>query len=71
MAELSEMTSRSVRFGACVAVGLFMSHLQGISGIEITWTALIASSLFLAFLVGEAAMAEYEKVKLKRRRKKL
>ena len=71
MAEHSEITTRSIRFGACVCVGLFMSHLQGVSGIEITYTALLASSLFLAFLLGEAGLAEYQKVKRKRRRKKL
>jgi len=71
MAEHSEITTRSIRFGSCVSVGLLMSHLQGVSGIDITYTALLASSLFLAFLLGEAGMAEYEKVKRKRRRKKL
>jgi hypothetical protein len=48
-----------------------MSYLQGVSGIEITYTALLASSLFLAFLLGEAGLAEYEKLKRKRRRNKL
>lgn len=71
MADQSEITTRSIRFGSCVAVGLFMSYLQGISAIEITYTALIASSLFLAFLLGEAGLAEYEKLRRKRRRKKL
>jgi hypothetical protein len=71
MADQSEITTRSIRFGSCVAVGLFMSYLQGTSAIEITYTALIASSLFLAFLLGEAGLAEYAKLKRKRRRKKL
>ena len=48
-----------------------MSHVQGVPGIEIIYTALLASSLFLAFLLGEAGIAEYEKAKRKRRRKKL
>jgi len=71
MAAQSEITARSIRFGSCVCVGLFMSVLQGVPGIEIIYTALLASSLFLAFLLGEAGLAEYEKVKRKRRRKKL
>jgi hypothetical protein len=71
MSEHSEVTTRSIRFVSCVSVGLFMSHLQGISGMDITYTALLASTLFLAFLLGEAGLAEYEKVKRKRRRKKL
>jgi hypothetical protein len=71
MAEKSEITTRSIRFGSCVCVGLFMSYLQGVSGIDITYTALLASSLFLAFLLGKAGLAEYEKLKRKRRRKKL
>jgi hypothetical protein len=70
MAGQSEITTRSIRFGSCVSLGLLWSHLQGISGIEITYTALIASSLFLAFLVGEAGMQEYEKIKINRRRKR-
>jgi hypothetical protein len=70
MAEQSEVTTRSIRFGSCVSIGLFMSHLQGVSGIEITYTALIASSLFLAFLLSEAGMQEYEKIKISRRRKR-
>ena len=70
MAEQSEVTTRSIRFGSCVSIGLFMSHLQGISGIEITYAALIASSLFLAFLLSEAGMQEYEKIKISRRRKR-
>jgi hypothetical protein len=71
MAAQSEITARSIRFGSCVCVGLFMSHLQGVPGIEIIYTALLASSLFLAFLLGEVGIAEYEKAKRKRRRKKL
>jgi hypothetical protein len=70
MAEQSEITTRSIRFGSCVSIGLFMAHLQGISGMEITYTALIASSLFLAFLLGEAGLQEYEKIKISRRRKR-
>jgi hypothetical protein len=70
MAERSEVTTRSIRFGSCVSIGLFMAHLQGISGIEITYTALIAATLFLAFLLGEAALQEYEKIKINRRRKR-
>jgi len=71
MSGQSEVTTRSIRFGSCVSLGLFLSHLQGVSGIDITYTALLASTLFLAFLLGEAGFAEYEKVKRKRRRKNL
>jgi hypothetical protein len=71
MSGQSEITARSIRFGTCVSLGLFLSHLQGVSGIDITYTALLASTLFLAFLLGEAGVAEYEKLKRKRRRKNL
>lgn len=70
MAAQSEITARSIRFGSCVSLGLLLSHLQGISGYEITQTALLASSLFLAFLLGEAGLAEYQKWTRARRRKR-
>lgn len=70
MAGQSEITARSVLFGSCVSLGLLISHFQGVSGYEVTQTALIASSLFLAFLLGEAALPEYHKWKRARRRKR-
>jgi hypothetical protein len=48
-----------------------MSYLQGVSGIEIAYTALLAGSFFLAFLLGEAGLAEYDKIRRRRRRSKL
>lgn len=59
MIHSSEITARSKRFGACVCIGLLVSYLEGVSGLEIAQTALLASVLFLAFLLGEAAMPKY------------
>jgi hypothetical protein len=61
MTDPSEVTTRSIRFGSCVAVGLLMSYLDGVSNLDIARTALIATVLFLAFMVGEAALMKYRK----------
>lgn len=63
MAEHSELTTRSIRFSGCVAVGLLMSWVQGIPALEIAQTALLAASLYLAWMLGEAARAKYLKKK--------
>lgn len=69
MSQLSEFTARSVRFGSCVLIGLLISYLDGVSILEIAQTALLASVLFLTFLVGEAALPRYRTMfKLRKKR---
>lgn len=59
MSNWSELTGRSILFGACVLAGLILSYLSGISGLEIAQTALLASVAFLVFLLGESALVKY------------
>ncbi|MEX2496225.1 MAG: hypothetical protein WD448_09065 [Woeseia sp.] len=61
MGNWTEVTNRSVLFGACVLSGLAISWIDGASGLDIAQTALLASGLFLAFLVGEATVTRYRK----------
>ncbi|HLT90133.1 MAG TPA: hypothetical protein VKZ85_04240 [Woeseiaceae bacterium] len=68
MFNLSNVTVRSLVFVFCVSLGLSVSSLQGVSTLEIAQTALIASALFLGFLIGEAAMGKLQKRALARRR---
>ncbi len=63
----SDITARSKRFGSCVAIGLLVSYLEGVSGLEIAQTALLASILFLGFLVGEAGWEKYQRRAIRRR----
>lgn len=56
MFNLSNVTVRSIVFVFCVSLGLSVSSLQGVSILEIAQTALVASAVFLGFLIGEAAM---------------
>jgi hypothetical protein len=66
----SNLTVRSILFIFCVSTGLAMSSLQGVSNLEIVQTGLLASVLFLGFLVGEAALAKYQQKAVSRRRPK-
>jgi hypothetical protein len=66
MAQHSELTTRSIRFSGCVGVGLVMSIVQGIPALEIAQAALLASTLFLALMVGEAVKARFAKKKKKK-----
>ena len=70
MTNLSEVTGRSVLFGACVLLGLFLSWVDGVPALDIARTGLLASVLFLGLLLGEAAFAKYRHalVRLRRRR---
>lgn len=68
MFNLSNVTVRSIVFVFCVSLGLSVSSLQGISTLEIAQTALVASALFLGFLIGEAAMGHVQKRALAKRR---
>lgn len=54
MFNFSGVTARSILFVFCVSTGLAMSSLQGIPTLEIVQTALVASVLFLSYLVWEA-----------------
>ncbi|MEX2122610.1 MAG: hypothetical protein WD795_01870 [Woeseia sp.] len=67
MGHPSEITPRSKRFGSCVCLGLLVSYLEGVSGLEIAQTALLASVLFLGFLLGEAGLAKYQRSVIRRR----
>ena len=66
MAEHSELTTRSIRFSGCVAVGLMISGVQGIPALEIAQTGLLAACLYLAWILGEAGQAKYLKKKKKK-----
>lgn len=66
MAEHSELTTRSIRFSGCVAVGVLISAVQGISPLEIAQTSLLAASVYLAWMLGEGAQARYLKKKKKK-----
>ena len=54
MFNFSGVTARSILFVFCVSTGLAMSSLQGIPTLEIVQTALVASVLFLSYLLWEA-----------------
>ena len=68
MTELSEITARSILYGVCVSIGLLVSWLDGVSNLAIAQTALIASVLLFALLVGEAAVPGYRAIAKRRRR---
>jgi hypothetical protein len=68
MLNLSNVTVRSIVFVFCVSLGLSVSSLQGVSTLEIAKTALIASALFLGFMIGEAAMGHVQKRAVAKRR---
>lgn len=70
MFNFSNVTVRSIVFVFCVSLGLSMSSLQGISTLELAQTALIASALFLGFMIGEAAMGRVQKRAVAKRRNK-
>lgn len=69
MPNLSNMTVRSLVFVFCVSLGLSVSSLQGVSTLDIAKTALIASALFLGFMIGEAGMGHVQKRAVAKRRK--
>jgi hypothetical protein len=70
MTNWTEINGRSVLFGACVLLGLVISRLEGASYLDLARTALLASVLFLCFLLGEAALNRYRHalIRLRRRR---
>lgn len=70
MTNWTETNGRSVLFGACVLLGLAVSWFEGAAYIDLARTALLASTLFLCFLLGEAAFIRYRHtlVRLRKRR---
>lgn len=70
MFNTSNLTVRSILFVFCVSTGLAMSSLQGVSHLEIAWTALIASVLFLGLMIAEAALSTYQRKAASKRRPK-
>ena len=69
MFNFSGVTARSILFVFCVSTGLAMSSLQGIPTLEIVQTALLASALFLSYLVWEAVLEKRGRAALRRRRR--
>jgi uncharacterized membrane protein len=69
MTEPSEITARTILYGVCVTIGLLMSWFDGVSNLAIAQTALIASLLLFALLVGEAAVPTYRAIAKRRRRR--
>lgn len=70
MINFSNPTIRSLVFAFGVSLGLAVSALQGVAILDILRTALIASVLFLGFMLGEAGMSRVQKKALAKRRKK-
>lgn len=69
MFNFSGVTARSILFVFCVSTGLAMSSLQGIPTLEIVQTALVASVLFLSFMVWEAVVDKRQRRTVARRRR--
>ena len=70
MINFSSPTIRSLVFAFGVSLGLAVSALQGVATLDILKTALIASVLFLGFMLGEAGMGRVQKRAMDKRRKK-
>lgn len=69
MFNFSGVTARSILFAFCVSTGLAMSSLQGVSILEIVQTALLASTLFLSFMIWEAMLQKRQRAVARRRQK--
>lgn len=69
MFNFSGVTARSLLFVFCVSTGLAMSSLQGVSTLEIAQTALLASVLFLSYLVWEAVLEKRQGQRVQGRRR--
>ena len=68
MFNFSGVTARSILFVFCVSTGLAMSSLQGVPTLEVIQTALVASVLFLSFMVWEALLEKRQRVVARRRK---
>lgn len=69
MINFSNPTIRSLVFAFGVSLGLAVSALQGVATLDILKTALIASLLFLGFMLGEAAMGRARSRAVAKRKK--
>ena len=58
---MSKLTARSIWFASCILLGLWLAYVDGIETRALVQTALLASVLFVAFLVGEALWKKYRK----------
>lgn len=70
MFNFSGVTARSILFVFCVSTGLAMSSLQGVPTLEVIQTALVASVLFLSFLIWEAVLEKRQRVPGRRRNRR-
>ena len=61
MTGLSKTTTRSIWFLSCVLFGLLLAWLDGIDLFAVAKTALLATVIFVAYLIGEAAWHRYKK----------
>jgi hypothetical protein len=69
MFNFSGVTAKSILFVFCVSTGLAMSSLQGVPTLEIVQTALLASVLFLSFLIWEAVLEKRQRQSVVGRRR--
>lgn len=69
MLNFSGVTARSILFVFCVSTGLAMSSLQGVPTLEVIQTALVASVLFLSFLIREAVLEKRQRQGMPGRRR--
>ena len=51
---MSRLTKRSIWFVSCVGFGLFLGYMDGFKLMALAKTGLIASLIFVVFLVGES-----------------
>jgi hypothetical protein len=58
---MSKLTVRSIWFASCVSLGLFLGYMDGFPATALAKTALVASVLFLAFLLAESLWHKYRK----------
>ena len=56
---MSKLTARSIWFVSCVSIGLFLGYMDGFPTMALAKTALIASVLFVAFLLVESLWRKY------------
>ena len=54
MKEPGKITSRSIWFVSCIAIGLFLAYQDGTSALAIAKTALVAAGIFAVYLLAEA-----------------
>lgn len=60
---------RSIVFAFGLSIALAVASLQGVSTLQLAKAALVVSTVFLGFMVGEAAMGRAQKKAVAKRRK--